>query len=136
MEQNVKLIKYDIYEENEIIYLCLIYEITEQDRKYRLYLPKIATGFDIKNKPIIDEGIMCHYPATVKAPYSDNEYFLKDTKFDQDIPTVKGIVHVNQPLCYLITTIEEYPLEVTIEEIEKKFGHKIKIVKEKNNDAK
>lgn len=117
-DDNCKLISLELYSEmiNDMgdvkYYLRAVYERTTKYRKERLTIPKIYLGVNPHN--VIIKHATCYNNGTSV-----------------------NIGFGNAPLCekdgaaYIVEVLEEYPQKMTMEEIEKKLGHKVEIISKK-----
>lgn len=104
--ENNRLEDAKIYKENGRFYTKLIYICENDEGKYRLTFPKVE--FPFQNRNISITGV-------------NSASYL-------DLPTDKCRICSNSGEQFTIEQIEQYPKEMTLEEIEKKLGHKVKIV--------
>lgn len=106
---DIELIYIYFYEEDNQLCCCLTYDVTYRSGKVnRVRIKNINTGIRIDQFVLSSDGTKnaVHWP-------------FRQMWFDS----------------YAIDTISEpEPLEVTIEEIEKKFGRKVKIVDKKEDE--
>lgn len=104
--ENNRLEDAEIHKENGRFYIKLIYICENDEGKYRLTFPKVE--FPFPNRIISITGV-------------NSDSYL-------DLPTDKCRICGNSGERFTIEQIEQYPKEMTLEEIEKKLGHKVKIV--------
>lgn len=110
---------FELYKEDETYYLRLDFDYETDFGFFKGHVDKIK--FDLRLKEIVYEHMPFETNGFVKlykplAEYDDMSFEVHAT------PTGE---------LFNITLIEEKVQEMTIEEIEKKFGHKIKIVSKK-----
>lgn len=117
---NVKLKSKKIYEENDHLYLKLVYEYEMDSGVYELTMPKIELDICTKRIPTLSQDNSLINPS-YHAWFGSHEYDLKLGKTEYSVGSV----------AYVIRTIEEKKHEMTLEEIEEKLGYKVKIVSEK-----
>ena len=119
---NVKLEDKHCYEYNGCLYLNLRYKYETDSGVYELVIPRVDLGILTKGElPIFASdcsGLRIDYCAR----FNTNCYDLEKTA----IPGYGNIA-------YLINEIKEKRREMTLEEIEKKLGYKVKVVSEKEN---
>ena len=104
--ENNRLEDAEIYKENGRFYTKLIYIHENDEGKYRLTFPKVE--FPFPNRNISITGV-------------NSASYLK-------LPTDECRIFGNSEELFTIEQIEQYPKEMTLEEIEKKLGHKVKII--------
>lgn len=123
----LKSVKHFIDEDDEVIYLSLIYEYETDNGKYELIIPKLKTLIPSGTLPIIERVPNIYVGEEIRARWNPGHSNILETGDvdvkDEHITDVKFVIH----------TLEEYPLEVTMDDIEKKYGRKIKIVSEKGD---
>lgn len=126
-EKTHKLTNIELVEDDGQYYLSVEYLIEDANRIKKLTIPRVEIPFNSKVIPEITEEYdeeyweigrfgerLCRWPEThwaIKTGYGNT---MKIAKLD-------GI-------SYTVETIKEKEHEMTIEEIEKKLGYKIKIV--------
>lgn len=113
-------------EKTKKYYLSAVFRIEDKFTIKELTVPRIA--LDIKDSPIINETTE-PLPGQSWYPYYKAMYI--DMGFGSlrlESATVKGYAG---NMYYLMKTIEEKTQELTLSEIEKKLGYKIKLVSEK-----
>lgn len=96
-------------------YLSAIYEFENEAGVYELIFPKIRLQISLINAPVISRD---------------------DWREPEKVNLGFGELPLEGDPGYTIKTIREKVHDVTIEEIEKKFGYKIRIVKEKDQNEK
>lgn len=104
--ENNRLENAEIYKEDGRFYTKLIYIHENDEGKYRLTFPKVE--FPFPNRNISITGV-------------NSASYLK-------LPTDECRIFGNSGELFTIEQIEQYPKEMTLEEIEKKLGHKVKII--------
>lgn len=127
--KNVGLKNYELFEEYGSLYLALVYSYEAEDGEHELYLPKVYLGVHKDRLPTIDveHSIFNNNPA-VFANFGVHRFDL--VKSGLIVPDKFGDTHlVEAP--YANCLVKEKKVEMTLEEIEKKLGHKIKIVSDK-----
>lgn len=129
---NVNLEDVDVYKDKENnCYLSLKYKVKNPDGSIAQYtfpsvrLPISEHSFDISTCADTDAGI--YTSTTINCGFGD----LPLTK--GQVKTQKGATLKN--VCFLKEIIKEAtPKEMTLDEIEKQLGHKVKIVNRKGDD--
>lgn len=126
--KNIKLKDYQIYEEAGSLHLSLVYSYEAEDGEHELYLPKVKLGMYIDKIPnLITE--CCRNPE-VYAEFGSKQFQLLRKKIT--VSDKFGNTHDIFGL-YADCLVKEKKVEMTLEEIEKKLGHKIKIVSDKED---
>lgn len=115
---NVKLQSLELYSEmvNDMgdiqYFLKAVYEHETPYRKERLTIPKIY--LPVRQKEVVVKHSCGIYDeVTADIGFGDLKVCRKDK------------------VAYTVEVLEEYPQKMTLEEIEKKFGHKIELVSSK-----
>lgn len=111
----------ELFQENGKFYLKFIYEYEDMNGVYELTLPKVELPIDVKNIPKIEED--CDLSSVmIRKNYivfgKNNVLWLQPDKKQ----------HV-----YYLKLLEDKRVELTMEEIEKRLGYKIKIVNDKED---
>ena len=109
-----KLTKYELYEENGRLFMRLVYENEDEHRIAETEILKVDTMIRTDYEPILEQSLYS-YDEAVFMKCGDNTYPLYKVSNNYTLHRV----------------IKEKPTEMTLEEIEKKLGYKIKIVSEK-----
>lgn len=109
-----KLTKYELYEEDNRLYMRLIYQHEDEHRIVETEILKVDTGICIDREP----DILSKPYVVLMGCESGMSYHLCKV----DTKTSDGITRM------IHRVVEEKPIEMTIEEIEKKLGHKIILV--------
>lgn len=99
-------------------YIDVLYEMEDKKGIYEMHIPRI--GLPICDCRIPDVHSELHFNEPTACILVD------------DLPLIKDkTVHTSSHVCWSIKTLEEKCQEMTISEIEKKLGYKIKIVNDK-----
>lgn len=121
MKDNYKLKSLELYSEivNDMgdveYFLKAVYEYKDKYKKSELVVPKIHLRVN-------------HYNPIINIPCASIDMMVEgyiDLGFG-DLP----MIPVNKALC-TERILEEYPQKMTMEELEKKLGHKVEIVSKK-----
>ena len=136
--KRAKLIKHRTYVENGALLLELAYRIWYKDGSIqRLHIPKIELPLSPSCPPNIITGTWAYsdetyIPATDKLPIRQ----INNTKYR--ILGVDGLPTELSDTTKYVFVIEKEPepVEMTIEEIEKALGKKIKIIGDRNEGVK
>lgn len=130
MDKKHKLTYINLYEEDGQYYLRLEYQIEDDSGIHKLEIPQVEIPFNSKAFPDLVQSTETgeeigrynlYYPKTL-CTLKTGHYPMYVKKAPSEI--------VNHKVFYTIKTIEEKVKEVTMKDIEKKFGCKVKIVRE------
>lgn len=117
-----KLTHIELVEEDGQYYLSVEYLIEDDNRIEKLTIPRVVLPFNSKFMPDVTMGRDLAYFANNIPLYREEQYFIKTGFYEKlEIEKVNGV-------CFILQTIKEKEHEMTIEEIEKKLGYKVKIV--------
>lgn len=94
-------------------YMRGVWEYSNDIGRYELTIPKIDLGINSNSRPWFDTEISYLRDHTKICNFTPRYIYLQ--------PDEKGVK-------YYIKELERFEKEMTIEEIEKKLGHKVKIV--------
>ena len=139
----VELLKCRAYleEKYDRILMELLYRVHFDDGSVkRYYFPKVGTPFRKSSVPIVSTKRSgypyCGKTICLEGLFADVPLFpIGDSKFDRllDGNGMEINLGAHSDECYLeIQDKEPDPVEMTIEEVEKRLGKKIKIVSKKN----
>lgn len=134
MEKHVFLKDYKVFEKDNRLYLKLVYEYEDDHGIYELIIPKIDLEIRTDFLPAItnDEAwtgpmVLEHYKIGLGSNIFD---LIRD-----DVEVKKnGKTFTCEKAAYVINTLKEKRKEMTIAEIEKKLGYKVKLVSEESKD--
>lgn len=134
MNKNVILKERKVFEEDNHLYLKLVYEYEDERGVHELIIPKIDLEIRTDHLPIIN---LDSYAGPMDIlNYYINRYTDVFRLFRDDVTVRKnGERYVCPNAAYVINTLKEKPKEMTIAEIEKKLGYKVKVVSEKEGDS-
>lgn len=117
----VELISIIPFKEDKTWYLSLAYKYEDKKGKHIVEFPKTTLPFS--------QGLL---------PFVVNEPFYLDTRAyincNDSMPLYKAVSAlaskrgIKDPACYFDTIIEPISQEMTLDEIEKKLGYKVKII--------
>lgn len=115
----LKDVKY--YDENGEYYAKLTYIHETDTRISEVVMPKVELPFssslvNVEIEGCIDQGFLCYFGKVVEARFANGKSLRLRDKNGHE---------------YVETIIEEKTKEMTLEEIEKKLGYKVKIVSKK-----
>lgn len=135
MNKNVVLKERKVFEEDNLLYLKLVYEYEDEHGVYELIIPKLDLKIRTDCLPTINHNhkyfsgpldIFNYYIDR----YSDRFLLLRD-----DVAVRKnGVTLTAENAAYVINTLKEKSKEMTITEIEKKLGYKVKLVSEESKN--
>lgn len=125
---NVELFDIIPFKENKCWYLRLIYKYEDKKGKHTVIIPKAAIPFDQKSLPII-KSTPSYNKCLFERPHIDcsDSMALYDSVCDLAIER-----NVKESACYFDIITEYATKEMTLEEIEKELGYKVKIVTKEN----
>ena len=120
MEKHI-LDKVDFYEENGCYYARMQYILEDDSEIKEVIIPKVYTGINRYHHPDISNTFCCErYPSERLLSLGGNNFRLEE-----------GVGHDGaNHVIYTVKVIEKKVKEVTMRDIEKKFGCKVKIVRE------
>lgn len=135
-KNNAELYSITPFKENDRWYLKLIYKYEDKKGKHTVVIPKAAIPFNQEGVPYVNSRI----------PYFPNSQFTLDHPYitcNDSMPlyeSVSGLARergIEAPACYFDIITEYASREMTLDEIEKELGYKVKIInKEKPSNAK
>lgn len=114
-----------LYEENGNYYLRLKYLCEDDTSIFEMEIPKVDIRF---NKNI--------YPSLNYSRYRDDREECTLSNFRGSLQVHPGETSEANHVFYTIKTLEEKHIELTVSEIEKRLGYKIKIVSEDKKESK
>lgn len=136
-QATTKLQELKLYEENNFYYFDATYILENIDGTYEVHVPKIQIPFNLYNPTIsIDRN------GLYEDPIFYGYHNIKDVAYielEQDRLLIEKTNHTKHeertktPVYFTMKLIKEKVYDMTIDEIEKKLGHKIKIVNKKEN---
>ena len=121
MNKKVILKERNIFEKDNHLYLKLVYEYEDDYGIHELIIPKLDLEIRTDYLPIINH---------------DLNYYINRSSYSfillRDDVTVRknGVTLECERAAYVVNTIKENPHEMTLSEIEKKLGYKVKLVSE------
>ena len=122
------------FKEDDHWYLELVYKYEDKKGKHTVVIPKASIPFAQGRVPFIniDRNIPYHSQYALERPYMncDDKMYLYESVCD--IAIIRGN---EQPGCFFDIITEYASREMTLDEIEKELGYKVKIInKEKKNN--
>ena len=132
-KNNVELYNITPFKENECWYLKLIYKYEDEDgNKHTVVIPKVLIPFSQQDLPVIRSS-PSYNEYLLERPYIDCRDSMMLYKSTCDLASERG---VKEP-AYYFNIITEYAIkEMTLDEIEKELGYKVKIVSKKKGKNK
>lgn len=115
-------------------YLKLIYTYEDKKGKHTVVIPKAAVPFAQGCVPYVNNRI----------PYFPNSQFALDHPYitcNDSMPLYESVCGlasergVKTPACYFDIITEYASREMTLDEIEKELGYKVKIINKEKNDG-
>lgn len=132
-KNNAELYSITPFKENDRWYLKLIYKYEDKVGKHIVVIPKAAIPFVQTSVPYVNSRI----------PYFPNSQFALEHPYincNDSMPLYEAVCSLasergaKTPACYFDIITEYTSREMTLDEIEKELGYKVKIInKEKNN---
>ena len=130
---NVEL--YDIipFKEDNLWYLKLIYKYENKEGKHTVIIPKAAIPFNQKDLPSVHRPLYNNNTFSYEPPIMDCRDSMILYKKKCDLAIKRG---AKDPYYYFDIITEYNTKEMTLDDIEKELGYKVKIVnKEKKDDV-
>lgn len=130
MNKNVILKEHKVFEEDNCLYLKLVYEYEDDHGVYELIIPKIDLEIRTDLLPAIVNDKSCTGSTTLtfyKIRLGSNIFDLLrgDVEFKKNGKTLTC-----EKAAYAVNILKEKPQEMTIADIEKKLGYKVKLISE------
>ena len=134
-KNNAELYSITPFKEDDHWYLKLIYKYENKQGKHTVVIPKAAVPFAQTCVPYVNKQI----------PYFPNSQFVLDYPYincNGSMPLYESVCALasergsEEPACYFDIITEYASREMTLDEIEKELGYKVKIInKEKKNNG-
>ena len=131
IKNNANLSNIIPFKEDDRWYFKLIYKYEDEKGKHTVVFPKVAIPFEQLNLPVIKPLYASYDQHFLDPPYMDCNYSMKLYKSVCDLAIERG---VKEPSYYFDIITEYSTKEMTLEEIEKKLGYKVKIVNNKKKE--
>ena len=134
-KNNAKLANILPFEENDRWYLKLIYTFEDKIGKHTVVIPKAEIPFAQTSIPYVHSRIP-YFPNsqfTLEHPYIDCNDSMP---LYEDVCGLAKMKGAEAPACYFDIITEYTSREMTLDEIEKELGYKVKIINKENNDGK
>ena len=126
-ERNVELASITPFKENERWYLKLVYKYENKMGKHTVVVPKTSLPFPQWTLPNIDG----------RGPYNVNHYMICSDMITLHSSTCDLAIErgVTDQSCYFDIITEYNTREMTLDEIEKELGYKVKIINKEESNA-
>lgn len=133
-KNNAELCSIIPFKENGRWYLKLIYTYEDKVGKHTVVIPKASVPFVQACVPYVNSQI----------PYFPNSQFALDHPYincKDSMPLYESVCSLasergaQKPACYFDIITEYIPKEMSLDEIEKELGYKVKIVNKEKNDG-
>lgn len=126
--KNIRLKESEVTYDKETheLYLRMVYEYEAKDGVHELHIPKMRLGIFGDKLPVIGREYMSNI---WRAGCGLHEFQLYEADFE--VPDKNGNLQKLNERYFADVLVKENPVEMTLEEIEKEIGYKIKIVSEK-----
>ena len=132
-KNNVELYNITPFKENECWYLKLIYKYEDEDgNKHTVVIPKVLIPFSQQDLPVIRSS-PSYNEYLLERPYIDCRDSMMLYKSTCDLASERD---VKEPAYYFNIITEYATKEMTLDEIEKELGYKVKIVSKKKGKNK
>lgn len=133
-KNNAELCSITPFKENDCWYLKLIYKYEDKVGKHTVVIPKAAVPFTQGCVPYVHSQIPC-FPNSQLAferPYINCNDSMALYKSVCGFASERG---AKTPACYFDIITEYASREMTLDEIEKELGYKVKIINKEENNA-
>ena len=132
-KNNVELYSIAPFKEDECWYLKLIYKYEDEDgNKHTVVIPKTSIPFSQQCLPVIRSS-PSYNEYLLERPYIDCGDSMMLYKSTCNLASERG---VKEPAYYFNIITEYATKEMTLDEIEKELGYKVKIVSKKKGKNK
>lgn len=131
-EDNVELYSITPFKEDGCWYLKLIYKYEDENGKHTIVIPKTSIPFSQRCLPVIN-SFPSYNKCLLERPYIDCSDSMMLYKSTCDLASERG---VKEPAYYFNIITEYATKEMTLGEIEKELGYKVKIVSNKKGKNK
>lgn len=127
---NAELTSITPFKEDDCWYLKLIYKYEDENGKHTVVIPKTSIPFNQRYLPVIKSS-PSYNEYLFECPYIDCSDSMMLYKSTCDLASERG---VKEPACYFDIVTEYATKEMTLDEIEKELGYKVKIVNKKGKN--
>ena len=111
-------------------YFKLIYKYEDKKGKHTVVIPKAAAPFG-SGSPLSINRLDPYYKCLVERPYINCNDSMPLYESVCDLAIAQG---AKEPSCYFDIITEYASQEMTLDEIEKELGYKVKIINKENNN--
>lgn len=133
MNKKVILKERKVFEKDNHLYLKLVYEYEDDHGIHELIIPKLDLEIRTDCLPIIEHDSYAG-PMDILNYYINRDSDTFNLLQDDVAVRKKGVTLMCENAAYVTNTLKEKPKEMTIAEIEKKLGYKVKLVSEENKN--
>lgn len=109
--------------DSECVFLKLIYDYEDTEGLHRVIFPKVSTTFTTRYIPIISRKETFDIEPILTFKQSGNEFLILNAKVKE--------FDIDDDVYFADKLIKPNTKEMTIEDIEKELGYKVKIVNKK-----
>lgn len=131
-KDNAELTSITPFKEDDRWYLKLIYKYEDENGKHTVVIPKTSIPFSQRYLPVIKSS-PSYNEYLLECPYMDCRDSMMLYKSTCNLASERG---VKEPACYFDIITEYATKEMTLDEIEKELGYKVKIVNKKKGKNK
>ena len=133
-KNNSELTSITPFKEDDRWYLKLIYKYEDKVGKHTVVIPKAAVPFAQVRVPYVN----------FQTPYFPNSQFQLERPYidcQDSMPLYESVCDLaiergaDEPACYFDIITEYASREMTLDEIEKELGYKVKIINKEKNDG-
>lgn len=132
--ENAELASIIPFTEDKRWYLKLIYKYEDKKGKHTVVIPKAAIPFEQRGLPFISRlypSLSPYYNTSLEQPYINCNDSMELYDSVCGLASERGI---KEPSCCFDIITEYAPREMTLDEIEKELGYKVKVINKENND--
>ena len=130
---NAELTSITPFKEDDLWYLKLIYKYENENGKHTVVIPKASIPFSQQCLPIIRSS-PSYNEYLIECPYIECRDPMILHKSTCDLAIERGVV--KEPAYYFNIITEYATKKMTLDEIEKELGYKVKIVNKKKGKNK
>lgn len=131
--ENAELASIIPFTEDKCWYLKLIYKYEDKKGKHTVVIPKAAIPFEQRGLPFISRLYPRLSPCNILLEHS----YINCNDSMELYDSVCGLASergIKEPSCCFDIITEYAPREMTLDDIEKELGYKIKVTNKENND--
>lgn len=132
--ENAELASIIPFTEDKRWYLKLIYKYEDKKGKHTVVIPKAAIPFEQRGLPFISRlcpSLSPYCNTSLEQPYINCNDSMELYDSVCGLASERGI---KEPSCCFDIITEYAPREMTLDEIEKELGYKVKVINKENND--